>query len=608
MADTLLRLESFPFDSKQDGYDDDGYPIYDRAIGADVLRQTFAKFFSDGVFPNPADTLQVSKAASGIAVTVKPGLFIINGAMGVVKNQTMINLVDGTQVGNVIYSILLRYDENDDKRSCYIRVANGGAGGNAPEPEETASVKEYRLATVTVPNGATDMSGAIIKNEKGLAICPYAAPFEEIDISAVVQDAQNMADNALHVYLDYVDKYYELVESALDGTTADNLKKEIDDIRASAIGIESVDRSYLDMQDLDGDRIKRLGLVERSVGARELKGESVGTHNLINASVTPVKLSDEIKDLLGLLNTSSWDAARYLSYMSSLGTESQKETFIDNNVTPSVFGIWAASDQLAFINASPQTRKQALVDMFDFEKSSWNDVLTFAKGVQSGMLGKWIGKSKNVNCGTYGTAPFVIIGIDHDDKVSGGKAKLTIECKKLLWATNVLNHTTVSCTPYKETLLYSTCESFFNSQLSKDVKSLCSKVKKRCLNGTGDAMEEVQLNAFPVSYTEYTGVRPSFGGDYAPMMDGARYQYYAKNSKSGYDSVISPDAVAGKQGRLLYWTRSAEQRDGDEGNQIYYHTTHQSMTGGFDNTDPTYGTNSSDPLYHKYVRPAICLG
>ena len=121
-------------------------------------------------------------------------------------------------------------------------------------------------------------------------------------------------------------------------------------------------------------------------------------------------------------------------------------------------------------------------------------------------------------------------------------------------------------------------------------------------------MEEVQLNAFPVSYTEYTGVRPSFGGDYAPMMDGTRYQYYAKNGKSGYDSVVIPDAAAGKQGQLFYWTRTAEQRDGDEGNQIYYHTTHQSMTGGFDNTDPTYGTNSSDPLYHKYVRPAICLG
>ena len=58
---SLTRVDSFPFDSRADGYDADGYPVYDRAVGASLLRSTFAKFFSDGVFPSPGDALQIAK-------------------------------------------------------------------------------------------------------------------------------------------------------------------------------------------------------------------------------------------------------------------------------------------------------------------------------------------------------------------------------------------------------------------------------------------------------------------------------------------------------------------------------------------------------------------
>ena len=127
---TLARVESFPFDSRADGYDADGYPVYDRAVGATLLRSTFAKFFSDGVFPSPGTALQISKG-SGLTVTIDPGVFIINGAMGgYLTDAHSVTLDTAAPQGNVAYGIMLRYDENEQYRSCYIRVVRG-CGGHA---------------------------------------------------------------------------------------------------------------------------------------------------------------------------------------------------------------------------------------------------------------------------------------------------------------------------------------------------------------------------------------------------------------------------------------------------------------------------------------------
>ena len=80
-------MESFPFDSSDQGYDERGYPVYDRAVGSLMLRSTFEKFFSDGVFPSPGNALQISKAETGLVVNVQPGICIINGAMGGVTSD-----------------------------------------------------------------------------------------------------------------------------------------------------------------------------------------------------------------------------------------------------------------------------------------------------------------------------------------------------------------------------------------------------------------------------------------------------------------------------------------------------------------------------------------
>lgn len=227
---TLSRVESFPFDSRSDGYDADGYPVYDRAVGASMLRETFKKFFSDGVFPSPGNALQISKG-EGLTVTIQPGIFIIRGAMGgYLTDAHSLTLDTAAPQGNVAYGIMLRYDETEQHRSCYLRVVRGDAAGTPTPPapdQSTPGVMEYRLGYVTVPTGATDLSGATVTNEKGLEVCPYAAPFEEIDMSAVTADARASANEALTALLAYFESNREAIDEALSGEEATHLQQQI---------------------------------------------------------------------------------------------------------------------------------------------------------------------------------------------------------------------------------------------------------------------------------------------------------------------------------------------------------------------------------------------
>lgn len=254
MEDT--RLESFPFDSKRAGYDDYGYPVYDRAVGASMLRQTFEQFFSDGVFGTPGDELQISKG-DGLRVNIAGGIAIIKGAMASVpEGGISVQLTDEAEtVGTYAYGIFLRYDENTDKRSVYIHVRKGEAGTQPtpPEPDTTSTgIRELRLGYVVVPTGSTDLSSATVTNEKGLEVCPYAAPFEEVDLSKVVSDAKNQASEILADYtkaieddmrlfndnvredlqelVDYIERNKDFVDSALDDTTAGYLQEQINAI------------------------------------------------------------------------------------------------------------------------------------------------------------------------------------------------------------------------------------------------------------------------------------------------------------------------------------------------------------------------------------------
>lgn len=238
LPDGVTLVDAFPFDSNPDLITDvNGYLAGDRSVDAWTMQNVFKQFFSDGVFGTPADALQIKKGASGLTVTVEPGMFIIHGGMGGIKEDAgALTLTLDTQAaaGNVCYGIMLRYDNNPDMRGLGFRVVKGTAGADPqpPAPDQTSeNVMEYRLGYVEVPNGATDLTDATVHNEKGLEVCPYAAPFEEIDISSVVADAQAGANDALTKLLAYFETYRDTIDAALSDEEATHLQQQINAIQ-----------------------------------------------------------------------------------------------------------------------------------------------------------------------------------------------------------------------------------------------------------------------------------------------------------------------------------------------------------------------------------------
>lgn len=250
-------LESFPFDSSPDlEYDDNGYPRFDRAVGSRVMRDTFKKFFTNGVFPSPADALNISKG-DGLNVKIAPGACIIEGAMAAIYEEAMtVQLDTAAPQGTVNYAVMLHMDLNYEQRCISIVVKKSEASAE-PEPvapdQTTPNVYELRLGNITVPNGAGDLSGATVTNEKGTSVCPYAAPFEDLDMEAMVLDARAKAEEHLAAFKaeleatndDYsglaqvliddlrssVEKNLGLLESAITGTTAGYLQDQINKLK-----------------------------------------------------------------------------------------------------------------------------------------------------------------------------------------------------------------------------------------------------------------------------------------------------------------------------------------------------------------------------------------
>ena len=232
MADVLRRLESFPFDSKLSGYDDYGYPVYDRAVGAGMLRVTLRQFFADGVFGSPADAWRIERG-EGLAVTIRPGTAIIDGAVASLTEPATLKLADEPPKGIVTYAVMLRNDSNSEFRSLYLRVAESEPGMGAQGPESgDAAVTEYRLGYVTVPSVAEDLADAVVVNEKGTAACPYAAPFERIDVDDVLAGVREQAGDRYAEFMAYLDKNIAFIASAIDGDAAGHLSNRISALEA----------------------------------------------------------------------------------------------------------------------------------------------------------------------------------------------------------------------------------------------------------------------------------------------------------------------------------------------------------------------------------------
>lgn len=195
-------MQSYPFTS-QVTYDEQGLPLYDRAVDSEFLRAVFAAYFFDGIFYKPTNALQVV-AGTGLQVQVNPGICHIRGAMGI-ETETRTLTLEAAGTLPRIDTVVARLDISLAVRSIELYVVTGTPASTPQRPALTrdATIWELGLADVAVAANSstltqssitdtrldTERCGVVAQTIGSLDTAPYFA-----QLTAAIAEHQDAAE------------------------------------------------------------------------------------------------------------------------------------------------------------------------------------------------------------------------------------------------------------------------------------------------------------------------------------------------------------------------------------------------------------------------------
>ncbi len=165
-------MKSFPYNAVISGYDEDGMPIFDRAIDATEQRKWTSIFYTNGVLADngAVQNFKVTASTSGMKVLVSPGVCNINGVIGIETTQREFTL-DPAEVYDRIDLIVLRLNELDRTLDLFVRKGTAAVVPVAPNlirplEGESGDIYEMCLAQIQVTKNSTQISGSKITDTR----------------------------------------------------------------------------------------------------------------------------------------------------------------------------------------------------------------------------------------------------------------------------------------------------------------------------------------------------------------------------------------------------------------------------------------------------------
>ena len=149
---------SWPFDSILT-QDENGDPVYSRTYSADVLAGILARYFRNGVFPEPSTNLQVLQN-EGMTVLVKPGAANVNGRQFGEESDRVLTVQAASGELDRIDSVVLRLNLEQSALTVdlYIVAGTPSAVPASPELTRNASVWELGLANLFIAKNTTTVT------------------------------------------------------------------------------------------------------------------------------------------------------------------------------------------------------------------------------------------------------------------------------------------------------------------------------------------------------------------------------------------------------------------------------------------------------------------
>ena len=188
---------------------------------------------------------------------------------------------------------------------------------------------------------------------------------------------------------------------------------------------------------------------------------------------------------------------------------------------------------------------------FSFEKASWSDIAALS---ESGSADKYfsVGDEKTISLTTGEQVTFVILGFDHDDLTSGGKAGMTIGMKNLLATTYRMNATGTNAGGWDESEMRTSTMATLLSQLPSDLQGVIKQVNKKATAGSQST--SITTSADKLWLLAEVEVDGTTSAGYAD--EGEQYEYW----KTVKDGTVAADRIKylsnGSGSANTWWLRS----------------------------------------------------
>ena len=171
---------------------------------------------------------------------------------------------------------------------------------------------------------------------------------------------------------------------------------------------------------------------------------------------------------------------------------------------------------------------------FTFATAAWGDISRIAA---AGDAQKYfnVGDEKTVELSTGEVITLVILGFDHDDLTSGGKAPITIGMKNLLATRYRMNSSSTNAGGWDESEMRTTTMQTLLGQLPSDLQAVIKSVDKKATSGSAStAITTSSDKLFLFSEVEIDGTTSS---GYAS--EGEQYEYWktVKDGKTSADRI-----------------------------------------------------------------------
>lgn len=388
-------------------------------------------------------------------IQIGTGAFIIQGRMNEVESaETLSVTIENGKVGYVIARIETYHPSDEENCKFVIKTATSLDNISLTQEDTYAKGAETSNKVYELPIYSFAMADGNITSLTKLikAVADYST------IKTIADNAEKKAAAAIDTSASAV----STAESAV--TTA---KSAVSTVESAVTTAESA-----------------VSTAESAVSTAE---NAVETANTTKEDVQKEhqEMSAEIKQLAEQITggfvrrdtAENWEAANTILVAGEIGYDTT------NKITKIGDGVTAWNDLPYFVT------KQSL-KISTFADTDWE---TIAQVAEEGTASEYfnVGDEKTITLSTGEQVTLVILGFNHDDLTSGGKAGMSIGMKNSLATTYPMNASNTNTGGWNDSVMRTDTMITLLSQLPADLQAVIKSVNKKSTNGGGSSSAPV---------------------------------------------------------------------------------------------------------------------